>query len=177
MLIFLALADVPEDRSKIEIIYARCKIPMLCCAFRILGNLHDSEDAVHDAFLKIADIIDAIDDPLDMKTRKLVLTITRNVSIDLYRRRKIMSFSNFEETVLAHEGPGPDNIVDGESITAAIISLPEIYRDVLMLKYEYGFSPEEISGIISKSKAAVYKIIDRAKQQLETILKEEDIEI
>ena len=53
MLIYLAVIDSPEGKIKFEIIYEQYKNLMFYTANKILGDTRDSEDIVHDAFLKI----------------------------------------------------------------------------------------------------------------------------
>lgn len=55
MLIYLALIEVEEDKRKFERIYLSYKQTMFYVANRILKNHHTSEDAVHQAFLRIID--------------------------------------------------------------------------------------------------------------------------
>ena len=84
MFIYLAIIDSPEGKLKFEVIYERYKGLMFYTANSVLGDTRDSEDIVHDAFLKI----DEIDDPKSPQTRYLIVTITENKAIDLYRKRK-----------------------------------------------------------------------------------------
>lgn len=63
MFIYLAIIDSPEGKLKFEVIYERYKNLMFYTANRVLGDTRDSEDIVHDAFLKVIKIIDDIDDP------------------------------------------------------------------------------------------------------------------
>ena len=88
MFIYLAIIDSPEGKLKFEVIYERYKGLMFYTANSVLGDTRDSEDIVHDAFLKIIEIIDEIDDPKSPQTRYLIVTITENKAIDLYRKRK-----------------------------------------------------------------------------------------
>lgn len=55
---------------------------MFYIANKILGDTRDSEDTVHDAFLKIIEIIDDIKDVESPQTRSLIVTITENKAID-----------------------------------------------------------------------------------------------
>ena len=57
MLIYLAMIDSPEGKSKFEIIYNTYKQLMYYTASSILGDTKDSEDIVHEAFLKIIELI------------------------------------------------------------------------------------------------------------------------
>jgi hypothetical protein len=74
MFIYLAIIDSPEGKLKFEVIYERYKGLMFYTANSVLGDTRDSEDIVHDAFLKIIEIIDEIDDPKSPQTRYLIVT-------------------------------------------------------------------------------------------------------
>lgn len=60
--------------TKFEVIYERYKGLMFYTANSVLGDTRDSEDIVHDAFLKIIEIIDEIDDPKSPQTRYLTVS-------------------------------------------------------------------------------------------------------
>lgn len=53
MLMYLTIIDSKEGQQKFEFIYNRYKKLMFYIANKILGDTRDSEDTVHDAFLKI----------------------------------------------------------------------------------------------------------------------------
>ena len=100
MIIYLAMIDSPEGRHKFEFIYNRYKNLMFYTASKILGDTRDSEDTVHDAFLKIIEIIDDITDVECPQTKSLIVTITENKAIDLYRKRQKRKTTPFEEEYL-----------------------------------------------------------------------------
>ena len=57
MFIYLQMIESAEDQSKFEDIYtAYCKL-MFCVALKYLKHEQDAEDAVHHAFVKIAENI------------------------------------------------------------------------------------------------------------------------
>ena len=60
---------------------------MFHVANQILRNDQDAEDAVHDAFLAIAEHIRKFSRLERHKTRAFVVTIVENKAIDLYRRK------------------------------------------------------------------------------------------
>ena len=88
MFLYLSLIDDEEDKSKFEIIYREYRQLMYYVADRILGDTKDSEDVVHDAFLKIIEHIEKISDPKCPQTRYFVVTIVERKAIDLYRQRQ-----------------------------------------------------------------------------------------
>lgn len=57
MIVYLQLIDTAEDRSKFEQLYEQYKQLMFYTAFQILKRPQDAEDAVHHAFLSIAENI------------------------------------------------------------------------------------------------------------------------
>ena len=77
MLIYLQMIETPEEKSKFEQIYLQYKGLMFQVAFQILHNEQDAEDAVHQAFVKIAENIRKIDQPVCPKTHGYVVTMCR----------------------------------------------------------------------------------------------------
>ena len=75
MMIYLQTIDTAEDRSKFERLYEQYKQLMFYTAFQILKRPQDAEDAVHLAFLSIAENISKISDPDCPKTRAYIVTI------------------------------------------------------------------------------------------------------
>lgn len=174
MFIYLAMIDSPEEKLKFEIIYERYKGLMFYTANSVLGDTRDSEDIVHDAFLKIIKIIDDIDDPNSPQTRCLIVTITENKAIDLYRKRKSKTVVPFEEEYIGvPEQSMIDQVEENDRLVKAIALLPGKYREVLLLKYARGYSMAEIAMIFSMSKENVKKTIHRARKKLEKQLGEE----
>lgn len=83
MIIYLQMLETPEEKSKFEQIYLEYRDLMFYIANRILHDQHDSEDAVHEAFLKIIKIIGQIEDSKCPKTRNLTVIIVERVAIDI----------------------------------------------------------------------------------------------
>lgn len=171
MLIYLALIGTDSDKEKFEIIYTEYKALMFYVANKILGDARDSEDVVHDAFVKIAEIIGKIDTAKCPKTRSLVVTIVERKAIDLYRQRKRRKTVSFDEELVnvpsvadIHASP------DRPLIAEAIVLLPTRYRELVLLKYDSGYSEKEIAALLSMTEANVRKTMQRAKEKLGQIL-------
>lgn len=171
MLIYLSMIESDEDRSKFEIIYREYRDLMLYIANQILGDTKDSEDVVHQSFVKLIDVLGKIEEPKCHKTRALVVTIVERTAIDLYRRRRRENTVSLnEEFVNVPDVSQIEAAVDRADLAAAIASLPTRYREVLLLRYDSGFSSREISKLLSISEANVRKTIQRAKEKLGRIL-------
>lgn len=167
MLIYLQLIDSPRDRSKFEKIYYAYRDKMYAAAFAILHNEEDAEDAVHHAFVKVAENIEKIFEVECPKTAAYVVTIVENKAIDLYRKKKK------HPTVPLDDMAGLDIQYTGENeLARCIAALPARYRQILMLKYYHGYSTREIAKMLSLSTANVSKIEQRAKAKLEILCKE-----
>ena len=57
MIIYLAAIDAPEDRDTFVTLYETYRNLMFHVAHQILRNEADAEDAVHDAFVTVAEKI------------------------------------------------------------------------------------------------------------------------
>lgn len=166
----MAMIDSPEDRSKFERLYYRCRSLMYHVAYQVLNNSQDAEDAVQSAFLKIAENMDKVDDPDSMKSTGFAVTITRNAAIDLYRKRsKENTVELTEEWVSGGEYSGMS------ALAGCMLKLPERQRTVLLLKYYYGYDNEEIAALLDLSAVNVARTVQRAKVKLRELCGEEEI--
>lgn len=171
MLIYLSMIESDENKSKFELIYYTYKKLMLYRANRILGDMKDTEDVVHEAFLKIIKIIDQIGEPKCPKTKSLVVTIVDRTAIDLYRRRTKIELLSIDDEVM--KIPVPEDIAAVETmsaLSAAMATLPPKYRELILLRYDNGFTEAEVAQIMSMSQENVHKTIQRAKKKLAKVL-------
>ena len=171
MIIYLETIDAPEERHKFEVLYRAYRRLMFYIANRILNNEQDAEDAVHSAFVSIAENIQKIDEPMCPKTRGYIVTIVESKAIDIYRRKQRHPKYRLEE-----ETAGLTVTYDEANVITRCISLlPARDRQILMLKYRYGYTNPEIAGMLDLSEAAATKRIQRAKEKLEQLAAEEGL--
>ena len=170
MLIYLQLIETDEDKSKFEQIYEAYRGLMFHVAFKILSQKEDAEDAVHHAFVKVAENITKISDPVCPKTKAFVVTIVENRAIDILRSR-----NRHQEVSLDTIAYGiPVHIEDEDPLAELILKLPAKQRQVIWLKYYHGYSLREIAPMLNMSLAAAIKTDQRARKNLETLYEEED---
>ena len=173
MLIYLALIEVEEDKRKFERIYLSYKQTMFYVANRILKNHHTSEDAVHQAFLRIIDNLDKINEVDCHKTRAFLVVITEHAAIDIYRKQKrenTLSFDEFE--VYIADNSQPEHEVT-DDVSSAIASLPVNYSTVLRLKFSQGYKDSEIVRLLDITEDNVRQRISRAKKKLCQLLQKD----
>jgi RNA polymerase sigma-70 factor (ECF subfamily) len=137
-------------------------------AFRIVQNQEDAEDAVHQAFEKIAENISKIFDPDCPKTRAFIVTIVENKAIDIYNRRKKAQEVPMEEALV-----GMTVEYSGDHLLAECLSkLPPRYRNLLLLKYYHGYTTKEVAKLLNITLSNAARIEQRAKAKLEVLCKE-----
>lgn len=163
---YLSLIDTQEDKSKFELIYNQYSRLMKHVAIKLLNDDKLAEDAVQDAFIKLINRLDDIEDIGSPKTKNLIIIITKSTSIDLYRKwKKEKAVSFFDEDDVILTGGSLDDYSVGE-IADVLDCLPEMYSEVLMLTFVHNYKPREIADIIGIKPTAVSKRLERAKKLL-----------
>ncbi|MBO5340666.1 MAG: RNA polymerase sigma factor [Oscillospiraceae bacterium] len=176
MIVYLSLIQSDADKTTFEVIYHTYKNLMFYVAQRILNNEHDAEDVVHQSFLKIIDILEKIDEPVCHKTRSLVVIIVERTALDLYRKRKRSQAVPLDEGYEGLSMPTQaENMAQEDSFARAMAALPTRQRQVLLLKYDWGYSNREIAALLSMEEANVRKTIQRAKEALAAALREQEV--
>lgn len=171
MFVYLMMMDSQEDQSKFEKIYLTYKGLMYHVAYKILNNEHDAEDVVHSAFVNIVENIQKIDVPVCQKTQNYVVTIVENKAIDLYRANKRKNSSLYLDEISGIEVEATR--VHG--LAACMAKLTPRYRQIILLKYYYGFSCKEIAKQLDITEANAIKLDQRAKNKLLQICREEGV--
>lgn len=171
MLVYIQMIDSPAEKDKFECLYLKYRDLMFYIANKILQNEQDAEDTVHAAFLSIAENMEKISSPTCPKTKGYIVTITENKAIDLYRKKK-----RHPKVLLLEETAGLDVSYEGSHAIAHCFSrLMPRDRDILLLRYRYGYTAREIAKMLGISEANAGKRIQRAKEKLENLCKEEGL--
>lgn len=171
MLIYLQMLETPEEKSLFEQIYLEYCGLMFHVAYEILHNEQDAEDAVHQAFVKIAENIKKIDAPVCPKTHSYVVTIVEHQAIDQYRR-----LQKHPSVELIEEIQGTNAHYEGDNdLTKCILKLPARYREMILLHHHQGYSVREIAKMLGLSLPAAIKLDHRAKNKLKKLCEEAGI--
>ena len=171
MFLYLQMIETPEEQERFDRVYHRFGGLMHHAAYEILQNDHDAEDAVHEAFIKIAQNISKIIDLESPRTRGYIVTITQSKAIDIYRRNKKCQEVPLDESTVGIqvEYCGTDDLAK------CIAKLPDRYRQVLSLKYLHGYDNREIADLLDITEANAIKIDQRAKNRLHVLCVKEGI--
>lgn len=168
MLIYLQMLETPEEKITFEQLYRKYRGLMYHIAYNILHNESDAEDAVHQAFVSIIQHFKKITDIESPQTKAFCVIIVERKALTILRSKaKIIDIYDIEQKGVEIPLPGDSGLADSMS------RLPAKYREVLLLRFYFGYSPHEIANIFHMSHAAVKKLIWRAKIKLATLLKED----
>ena len=161
MLVYLQALSDEQERASFESLYLRYRSLMLSVARKFLSEPQDAEDAVHQAFLSILknfNKISTIDCP---ETRAFVVIIVERKALDILRtRQKTVPLEEMEHGVEIPL-PGDNGLAD------ALAKLPARYRQVLLLRFAYGYTTRELAKEFGMTQSAVQKLVWRAKEALE----------
>ena len=171
---YLSILETNEDKDRFEKLYRMFKQDMYAIAYSILNNKEDAEDAVHQAFVTIADNFEKVNIIPRQEIKAYIVIIIRNISIDIYRGNKRIA----ERTTTIDDKISVDidmlEQYDYQLLLKSISELPEIYKDVMFLRYLEEFTPKEIADMLNITVSTVWKRLERAKKMLKENLERDD---
>ncbi len=160
-----------DDSQAFAQLVERYQTPVYNLAYRMLGNVNDAEDAAQETFLRAFTHIKKFRP--DKKFVTWLLSICAHHCIDRLRRHRWLCLSLEDAGVadaLASDAPEPDAALwdaeDAHAIAQALQQLAPPYRLVLVLKYWYDQSVEEIAQTTGDSVSAVKVKLHRARKML-----------
>ena len=169
--IFLTLIDTDEEKDRFTLLYEQYRHLMFYIADEILKDEHLSEDAVQEAFLRIAKNFYKITDIFCPQTRNFVVIITRNVAITMLKNEN--HHIDLDEYIENEESDHIFDFISEKILTRCIMDLPVAYRDILYLYHIYGYSFNEISSLLSVNVETAKKRAQRSRLMLKNMLKKE----
>lgn len=177
--IYLNMLESQPDEDKFTLIYEQYRHTMLYVANNILKDQAAAEDAVHDAFVKIIEILDDIDAQNSAATKSLAIIIVRNKAIDQYRRRSRVDSVPIDEIdySLPSDAPTPlEQFLSEEGyqkLLGYIAELDEKYKMTCLLRYVHHLDNETIAQALDIQPKTVDVRIFRAKQLLKKMIRED----
>lgn len=138
-------------------------------AYRMTRNAHDAEDLVQETFLRAYRAFDGFTPGSNI--RAWLYTILHRVRTDAFRRSR-----RSPQTVeMAHDGPAVPPPQDalaqgGEDLERALASLPDVFRNAVVLRDVEDMSYQEIARILDVPIGTVMSRIHRGRALLRTAL-------
>ncbi len=179
----LAFIDNEDERRLFEVLYLSYREQMHSIAKSILLNDADAEDAVHDAFLKLAKkhmpTISRIEDERDR--RNYLLKMTKNTSLNMKRDRKpIVDPYDQAVNAFAARNAGIDddtfintlcNHIESKRVIEAINGLDPVYKEMLYYHFVLEMTIPQAARALGRKEQTVKKQLVRGKKLLLDMLK------
>jgi RNA polymerase sigma-70 factor, ECF subfamily len=147
--------------------------PVYNLAYRTLGNAGEAEEAAQEAFIRAYTRLETYNP--EHKFSTWMLSITSNYCIDLIRKRRAQLLSLDEPlpphpALMSERSQGPEaQAVEGEQellVQSLLDTLPDDYRQTVVLRYWYDLSYEEIAEVMETTVSAIKSRLFRARKML-----------
>lgn len=181
LLFYLSTLNDPDDSDKFEALYKKYRAKMIRIAYGVLHDFGEAEDAVHNAFVSIANNIKKIDDPSCFKSMGYVCRAAKNSAINLYNKEKRRNENEEflpDDDIFGAEDEKLSGVCSKQSfdfIVGCIRALPDAYRDVLYLYFVEELTAEKVSRKLDLKKDTVKKRVSRGKKMLIDMLCEKGV--
>lgn len=161
---------VPEhaDSADLERTFAEQRAPLVRYAARLLGDRERAEDVVQDTFMRfMAQNPEAVDG----HAVEWLFTVCRNRALDVLRKEgRMRRFEEGQVERVTASDPRPGRSLEEEETHATLLRLidrlPPSQQEVIRLKFQNGFSYQEIARITEKSIGNVGFLIHTAVARL-----------
>lgn len=162
---------VSGDQDVFAVLVERYKDAVQNLAYRMLGNTTEAEDVTQETFVRAFTQLGTYKPVHKFST--WLLSIASHLAIDQLRRRRFLALPLDDVPFLEwlpDVGVGPEqSALQGEQqdeIQQYLQMLPGKYRAVIVLRYWYDFSYEEISQALKLTPALVKARLHRARELL-----------
>ena len=167
-----------HEREVIESIYCQYSKLMLGVAIKVTHDVASAEDVVHTVFTRLLQddmLLKGLEDK--SKIRGYLINSAYNAAVDYLRSNSMRRNDSLEDYLdLSQPEDTESTVINKEeagAATKAMLSLKYHYSETLRLS-AMGFTPAEIAKRMHVSEGCVKMRITRARQQLRSLLREED---
>lgn len=144
--------------------------------YRMLGNYAEAEDAAQETFLRAYSRLSTYD--INRSFTSWLLSISSHYCIDCLRRRRInwLDLDDLQsppENMRTDEQPEKAYLrnEEDEYVREMLITLPPLYRSIVVLRYWQDLSYAEISEVLGITESAVKSRLHRARRAMAESLK------
>ncbi|HEY3321272.1 MAG TPA: RNA polymerase sigma factor [Planctomycetota bacterium] len=159
------------EKAAFEELVERHYAVVAAAAFHVLSNHDAAKDCAQDAFMEAAKTLDRLRDR--NKFSPWIYGISRRKAIYVLRRQRqdgeaLKVKTDESKSVIPARTPSEQASHQEklDSISKSLGQLPDIYREILLLKYIDNRSHEDIAQLLDISLAAVDKRLMRGKEML-----------
>lgn len=163
----LTLIDDENDKITFRKIYDTYERRLLAYSMSILHNTALSEEAVSETFLSLAENFKKIHNFEPAEKIAYAVIINRNLCYDILKKENRQNLNVVtDEFIESKADPSFNENFENMLVADAVEKLPEIFRDVIMMKYFYGFSVKDISRQLHLSVGGVKSRLETARKIL-----------
>ena len=157
------------DRAAIRFLYLRYSGNVYGYARSIVRNDHDAEDVVQQVFTRMLTAIQNYEQR-SVPFSAWLLRITHNMAID-YLRRRTPVCEDPERAVVEERTEFEAGQLRG-ALREALAELPEVQREIVVLRHFSGLSPGEIAERMGRTEDSIHGLHHRARRSLKRALTE-----
>jgi RNA polymerase sigma-70 factor, ECF subfamily len=167
----LAIARAKEgDREALRLLYVRYSDNVYGYVRSIVRDDKEAEDITQHVFMKLITAIVKYDDR-GVPFSGWLLRLARNASLDHLRRRRATP----TEEVFGADSHVDESVLDrSRSLRAALDSLPEEQRSVVVMRHVIGLTPPEIAEQMGRSESSIHGLHHRGRRALQQELRRLD---
>ena len=153
------------DHEALRIIHKYMNRQIYAVAYAVLRDFALSDDVVQETYVKIME--KAVFYEKETKARAWILSIARNIAIDIYRKRSFdCSSEDVEEEPRFDEG----SVLVSMEVKRALDSLDDEERQIITMKIYAGLKHKEIAPLLDINEEACKKKYQRALSKLRLVL-------
>lgn len=158
-----AVARAKEgDREALRFLYVLYANNIYGYIRSIVRDDHEAEDLTQHVFAKLMTSIVRYDD-VGVPFFAWLLRMARNLTIDHVRANRPTPSEH-----LFHAKPAPQPDIEGpQTVRAALETLPEDQRQVVLLRHVIGLTPGEIADCMGRSEGSVHGLHHRGRRALQ----------
>ncbi len=172
---YCAMIDDETEREQFIRLYNENRDAMYHFALSVLRDPALAEDALHDAFVRVARNMSKID--FSRNTRALLLTIVKNVSLTMLRKREREIPTEVPELM---RNIAPDNeagVKDAlDAVSRVVNEMPEKYTTVFRLRFAHDLTYVQIASLLDISVNTVKKRVQRVRERIMKVMEDNDNE-
>jgi RNA polymerase sigma-70 factor (ECF subfamily) len=162
----------PDHATWVRGAVERFQGPLTLYAARLLGDADAARDVVQDTFLRLCR---QDREGVQPRLAEWLFTVCRNRALDVLRKESRMTRLSEEQVQRClSPAPGPADVAERRELTGRVLglleSLPPNQREVIRLKFQNGFSYQEISRISGHSVSNVGYLIHHGMKTLRGLL-------
>jgi len=170
------------NQEAFEALVSRYNKALFVLIYHYVGEYHEAHDVLQQVWLQLYLSLPTLRPHLHIKP--WLFTVARNRSLDLLRRKRLLSFSEVETgneedeaaflDTIPDTSPTPEELAKRRDLQhelqRAILALPHTYRSVVLLYYGEQLNFSEIGQALNMPVSTVKTQFHRAKPFLRAVL-------